>query len=353
MQPAAHRIAPQTATAEPDTAHWRLPDLLDFDYYVDRDEEKLRADPAERKRLTERDRRLYRERIAARIDAAEHTPAHRSSALRRWLGIRRGAEDASIAALLPGAAFARAQRLVGIGLGTLGLFSGIGVAAALLHYDGEHPVNVSWYLFVLVFLQVLLLVGTAVAWYGRRSRTMRAAVQDLSLVGHLLKPLFNAAARWVQRQRLAHVPPDVREEAQARKGLMAGQFALYGPAAYLPMLVPAQLFGIGFNVGAILATVALEWFTDLAFGWGSALNVSPGTIHGLAQVIALPWSWLFGEGIGLPTLEQIEGTRISLITKRIACQRIRADLITCRLIIRRARPGPVISRLLPALHRPT
>jgi hypothetical protein len=78
------------------------------------------------------------------------------------------------------------------------------------------------------------------------------------------------------------------------------------------MLIPAQLFGIGFNVGAILATISLEWFTDLAFGWGSALNVQPGTIHGLAHIIALPWSWLFGEGIGVPTLEQVEGTRISL-----------------------------------------
>ena len=29
-------------------------------------------------------------------------------------------------------------------------------------------------------------------------------------------------------------------------------------------------------------------------------------------VIQLPWSWLFGEGIGYPTLEQVAGTRISL-----------------------------------------
>jgi hypothetical protein len=312
MEPLVNRTAPNTVTEEPDTARWRLPDLLDFDYYVDRDEEKLRADPTERKRLNDRDRRLYRERIAPRIDAPEHTPPHRSAALRRWLGIRRGAEDPSIQALLPGSAFARAQRLVSVALGVLGFVTGVGVAAALLHYDGQHPVNVSWYVFVLVILQVLLLAGTAALWYSRRSRAMQAAVQDLSLVGHLLKPLFGAAARWVQRQRLAHVPPDVREQAQARKGLLKGQFALYGPAAYLPMLIPAQLFGIGFNLGAILTTIALEWFTDLAFGWGSALNVSAGTIHGLAHFIALPWSWLFGEGVGVPTLEQVEGTRISL-----------------------------------------
>ncbi|WP_242475338.1 DUF2868 domain-containing protein [Thiohalocapsa halophila] len=298
--------------AEPDTSRWRLPDLLDFDYYVDRDEQRMRQEPAERKHLAERDRRLYRERIAPRVKAPEHTPAHRSAALRRWLGIRRGSEDASIRALLPGSAFARGQRLVAIALAVLGFLGGVGVASALLHYEGDQPVNVSWYVFVLVILQVLLLIATAVAWYARRSHTMQTAVQDFSLVGHLLKPLFGAAARWVQHQRLAHVPPDVREHAKARKGLLSGHFSLYGPAAYLPMLIPAQLFGIGFNVGVILTTVALEWFTDMAFGWGSALDVQPGTIHTLAHIIALPWSWLFGDGLGVPTLEQVQGTRISL-----------------------------------------
>ncbi|GEM_PF-1008120 len=315
MEPAVH-IGPRSAAsaplAEPDTGRWRLPDLLDFDYYVDRDEQRMREDPAERKHLAERDRRLYRERIAPSVKAPEHTPAHRSAALRRWLAVRRGGEDAAIKALLPGSAFARGQRLVAIALGVLGFLGGVGVASALLQYEGDQPVNVSWYVFVLVILQVLLVAATAVAWYARRSRAMQTAVQDFTLVGHLLKPLFGAAAHWVQRQRLAHLPPDVREHAKARQGLLSGHFALYGPAAYLPMLIPAQLFGIGFNVGVILTTIALEWFTDMAFGWGSALNVQPSTIHTLAHIIALPWSWLFGDGVGVPTLEQVEGTRISL-----------------------------------------
>ncbi len=310
MQPADY--SPDSARADAESTRWQLPDLLDFDYYVDRDEARLRTDPGERKRLTDRDRRLYSERIAPHVDAAEHSPQHRSAALRRWLGIRRNAEDPSLQALLPGSAFARGQRLVTLGLGVLGFLAGMGVAAALLQYDGQRPVNVSWYLFILVLLQLLLLGGTAAIWYARRSRAMQSAVQDLSLIGHVLKPLFARTAGWVQRQRLAHMPPDVREQAKARQGLIGGHFALYGPAAFLPMLIPPQAFGICFNLGAIVTTVALEWFTDLAFGWGTALNVSPGTIHGIAQFIALPWSWLFGEGVGFPTLEQVQGSRISL-----------------------------------------
>ncbi len=299
--------------AEPDTDLWTVPDLIDFDYYVSEDERRLRGSQATRKPVVERDRWLYREQIALPTkDAAEHTPHHRRMALRRWLTARRRAEDPSLRPLLPGATFARAQRLVFIGLGLLGFVAGIGVASALLQYDGKHPVNVSWYIFVLVILQILLATVAVMAWYGRRSAAMRSAVQDISLLGHLIKPLFSRAAHWIRGQRLAHVPPDVRDRAKARQGLLEAHYTLYGPAAYLPILIAAQVFGIGFNLGAILITVTLEWFTDLAFGWGSALNVAPETIHGIAHAIALPWSWQFGEGVGVPTLAQVEGTRISL-----------------------------------------
>ena len=296
-----------------DTDRWTVPDLMDFDYYVDEDERLAHESAAQRKRLQERDRRLYREQIEQAVTATpEHTPRHRSRALRRWLTARRKAEDPSLRPLLPGAVFARGQRLVSIIVGALGFFAGVGVASALLRYDGEHPVNVSWYVFVLVIVQILLVSATVGAWYARRSSPVRTAVQDFSLLGHLIRPLFSRAARWVQRQRLAHAPAGVRERAQAKKGLLESHYRLYGPASYLPVLIPAQIFGIGFNVGAILITIALEWFTDLAFGWGSALNVQPETIHSIAHAVALPWSWLFGEGVGFPTLEQVAGTRINL-----------------------------------------
>lgn len=313
MGPLSERHGRGAEHAEPDTDLWTVPDLIDFDYYVNEDERRVRASQTERKSLVERDRRLYREQIEpATKGAAEHTPHHRRMALRRWLTARRRAEDPALRPLLPGATFARAQRLVSIALGLLGFTAGIGVASALLHYNGKHPVNVSWYIFVLVILQILLAGTALLAWYSRRSAVVRDAVQDVSLLGHLIKPLFSRAARWIQRQRLAHVPSDVRERAHAKQGLLEAHYTLYGPAAYLPMLIPAQVFGIGFNLGAILITIALESFTDLAFGWGSALNVAPETIHSIAHAIALPWSWLFGEGVGVPTLAQVEGTRISL-----------------------------------------
>lgn len=291
-----------------------MPDLIDFDYYIDADECAVRERHTERKRLAERDRGLYLERIrdAASKSAPEHAPRHRSAALRLWLEQRRGAEDATLRPLLPGASFARGQRLVTIGLGIVGCVMGAGIASALLQYDGTHPVNIAWYLFVLVLLQTLLAAMTIGVWALRGSNPVQAAVEDVSLLSHLIRPLFSHMAGWVQRQRLAQVPAEVRDRAKAKTGLLQSHYSLYGPASYLPILIAAQVFGIGFNLGAVTTTIGLEWFSDLAFGWGSALDVQPQTIHDLVRLIALPWSWVFGEGIGYPTLEQIAGSRISL-----------------------------------------
>jgi hypothetical protein len=316
MNPLSRRQDPSHAAQPKKTKsnRWTVPDLIDFDFYVDADEQAMRDRPEERKRLAERDRRLYLERIGSAVpeSSPEHSSRHRRAALLRWLKERRGAEDPALRPLLPGASFARAQRLVTIGLGIFGCVVGAGVASALLQYDGTHPVNVSWYLFVLVLLQILLAVATTAAWVLRRSRLLQTTATDVSLLSQLIRPLFSRVAGWIQRQRLTHVSADVRHQAKTKAGLLQSRYALYGPASYLPMLITAQVFGICFNLGAVTTTVALEWFSDLAFGWGSALDVQPQTIHDLARFIALPWSWAFGEGVGYPTLEQIAGSRISL-----------------------------------------
>ncbi len=315
MAPLNRRHDPSPA-ARPETAkhRWTVPDLIDFDYYIDDDERAMHGRPNERRRLTERDRGLYLEHIrdAAPKTAREHSPMHRSAVLRHWLARRRSCEEPALRPLLPGASFARSQRLVTIGLGILGCVLGAGVASTLLQYDGRQPVNVSWYLLVLVLVQILLAVGTVAAWALRRSSPVQTAMEDISLLSHLIRPLFSRVAGWIQRQRLTHLPADIRDRAKAKAGLMQSHYALYGPASYLPMLIPAQVFGIGFNIGAIATTVALEWFSDLAFGWGSALDVRPQTIHDLVRFIALPWSWALGEGLGYPSLEQVAGSRISL-----------------------------------------
>ncbi len=297
---------------EPRIQRWTLADLIDLDHYLDLDDQSLREGQAARERLNERDRRLYLSDIQGRLAVSTHTTPHRRGTLRHWLSARRGAEDPLLRDLLPGSAFVRSQRLVTFGLALLGVFFGVALASALLHYDGKQPVNVSWYLFILVLVQLGLALATVVAWGLRRSKAVSGVIRDLSFLSHLIRHLFTKAARYIQRHRLLHIPQDLREGAASRRGLTEAHFALYGPAAYLPFLIAAQVFGIGFNLGVISITLGLEWFTDLAFGWGSALELSPQVVHEIARLIAAPWGWLLGEGVGYPTLDQVAGSRISL-----------------------------------------
>lgn len=298
--------------APDDARHWAVDDLIDFEYYLDADESELREHPSARKALAERDRSLYLEKIAPLVaDHAPHTPAHRRISLRGWLAARRNAEEAHMRGILPGAAFGSAQRLVTLLLAALGFLAGVGVASALLSYDGTRPVSVSWYLFLLVIVQFALVISVVTAWVVRKTRS-RGGAAPPGVLMHVIRPLVTKATRWLQGQRIGHAATEIQDQARARQGLLKSQYALYGPVSYLPLLIPAQVFGVAFNVGIILTTVLLEWFTDLAFGWGSTLDVHPQTIYDMTRLIALPWGWLLGEGVGYPSLEEIAGSRIIL-----------------------------------------
>ncbi len=300
-------------TANDGADRWTVADLIDLEHYLGADESTLREQPAARQVLTERDRSLYLDAIAPAVAPAQpHSAEHRRRSLLYWLRARRAAEDPEQRLLLPGSTFAQAQRLATLALITVGFLLGVGAASALLSYDGHRPINVTWYIFLLVVVQLLLIATVLGAWLVRRSRSVGRTVQDLTLLGRLIRPLIMRINRWLQQQRLGHGRRELRDQSAAQIGRLRSQYALYGPVSYLPALIPAQVFGVAFNLGVILTTIALEWFTDLAFGWGSALDLSPQFIYDLVRTFAWPWGWLFGEGVGYPTLDQIAGSRINL-----------------------------------------
>ncbi|MGQ9658957.1 MAG: DUF2868 domain-containing protein [Thermochromatium sp.] len=294
-------------------ADWTVADLIDLEYYLDADERELRERPSSRKTLAERDRSLYLERIEPELGGeTPHTPRHRRLSLRLWLRARRHDEDPRLRPLLPGLVFAQAQRLGVWILTALGFLFGISLASALLSYDGHLPVSVPWFVFLLVVVQFVLSVGVIWTWLRRSLRHRQAGAEESWLLSHLIQPALERVAHWFQEQHLARSPQEIRERALSTKGLVRAHFSVYGPLSILTLLIPVQVFGVAFNLGVILTTLVLEWFTDIAFGWGTSLAAHPQTIYDLVRLIAMPWGWLFGEGVGYPTLEQIEGSRIYL-----------------------------------------
>lgn len=303
---------PETLVSTRQAQRWCLSDLIDFQYFVQADHARLQAMDISASGLAERDRQIYQSRIQDKCSASAHTPEHRRSALRLWLEARRAATPSTEQAALPGTAFAHGRRLVTTGLGLLGVLLGLSVAAALLHYDGRQPVNVAWFVFILVGLQLGLATITLATWGLRKTRLARGMVEDFAFLGQFIRAFFIRATAILQRQRRWHWAQAELAQSEARLGRLATQTVLYGPVGIWPVLLAGQVFGIGFNLGVIASTLSLEWFTDLAFGWGSALDVAPPTVYELARGIAWPWRWLWGEGVGYPSLPEVAGSRIIL-----------------------------------------
>jgi hypothetical protein len=215
----------QVHAAPDDARDWTVADLIDFEYYLDADERELREHPSARKGLAERDRSLYLDAIAPEIgDQPPHTPAHRRVSLRRWLAARRNAERPEMRGILPGAAFGSAERLVTLLLAVVGFILGIGVASALLSYDGTRPVSVSWYLFLLVIVQFLLVASVVAAWVAQGARSRRRS--GLGLLMHVMRPLVTKAASWLQRQRIGHASG--RDPGSGARSARAPQVAIRG-----------------------------------------------------------------------------------------------------------------------------
>lgn len=306
---------PQAAQESGDRAalrgRWSIADLLDFED-VSQAERQLPSD--ERDRLASADRRRYLEAFQpALADKPEQSLAHRRATLLLWLKQRRAAiaiDDHPFP--FSGQRFLSAQRLLSWAMWLLGLLAGALLASALLDYDGRQPINISWYLFVLVLLPLLMLLSAGLGWLLRRTPIIRGWISDIGLLGSAMRSLFAGLMGWFQLR----LQTQWTSEPQAVLGAMAGRFqasrSLHGSIAAYPMLLPLQLFGIAFNLGVLMTTILLAWFSDLAFGWGSALDISPERVHAFAQVIAWPWHWWFGEGVGVPTPAQVAGTRIAL-----------------------------------------
>jgi len=284
---------------------WTIADLIDLEYFLSRDEEQDDSSAAKR------DRRIYLLAVEPRISSEETSAGDfRRRVVRIWLEERRKLyrKQHGRDAALPGEVFFEARSLVAVIIGIIGLFTGAGAAFSLLVYTGEEPVNVSVYLGILVFLQILgLLMMVRFVFL----KTSLSAVRRYSLVYALMSRLLERMAVRLARSALAPVSGGKKTEARELSGAIRSMYGVYGHVLFWPVFSLVQLFGVLFNAGAIGATLIRVMTADLAFGWQSTLQMSSQSVHTLVRVLAAPWSWLLGE-YAYPSLAQIEGSRIVL-----------------------------------------
>ncbi|WP_242342526.1 DUF2868 domain-containing protein [Anaeromyxobacter terrae] len=259
-----------------------LADLIDLEAQLARD----RDAPAGA--LERRDREALREDSRA---------GGRAELLGRWLAALREREPGL---LFPGRTVSRALAGVRLALAALGLALGWGAATALLHYTGEHPVNVWDVLLVLVGVQVLLLLFL-----------LSAFLFPLATLGAPLVGVFREAVGALYPRLARRAAGTARaEEWRALWHRLRSRRSLYHAVEPWLLLGATQTFGVAFNVGALLGCLRLVVFSDIAFAWSTTLvDLDAPRFHALVSALARPWAWLWPDAA--PSLALVEATRYS------------------------------------------
>jgi len=185
--------------------------------------------------------------------------------------------------------------LYGITLGVvliaffIGIFSGI----ALLNYNGHSPVNVVYFIAMVVFLPLVTMTLTLFS--------MLKAHKTQSVLVHL------APAYWLEKI-LSLLPSKVAKNVDDIKinPLLANWI----------VIKRSQFVALFFSLGLLLSLLAIVATKDIAFAWSTTLDVTPEAFYRFLETLAMPWkTWLPS---AVPSLELIEQSQYFRLGDRLS-----------------------------------
>ena len=282
-----------------------IPDIVDLEFFFhqDREDDDTGAD-----QLHQRDRDIFLSDIAPIVTDMGEDSLKRKIAIRRWLDVRRrsdaGDDGIEESRIPPGKALQTALNLMGFILVCCGMGAGFGMAASLLFYSGNHPVNVTLFVGLLVVVQIILILFLLLIWGIGRAGLYPGAMVIQAVVTRLMN--------WMVRKSRPSISGETSGRMTAAKGVFQRMKSIYGNLVVWPFFTLAQLFGIAFNVGVLLSAWVRILGTDLAFGWQSTLQIGSETAYRIVSYMSLPWAWIVPTDLAHPTLAQIQGSRIIL-----------------------------------------
>src|SRR5262249_54545019 len=100
---------------------------------------------------------------------------------------------------------------------------------------------------------------------------------------------------------------------------------LFAPCEAWRLLTFTQLFGVAFNVSALVVTLGTVTFSDLAFAWSTPLEARPEAMHRLVAIIAAPWSWAAPDAV--PSLELVRATQYFRLKSGVAGSYVRPGAV--------------------------
>jgi hypothetical protein len=286
----------------PKPTAWSLRDLIDFEVLIREDAEAERQNP---QLLADRDHAIQKQLSVA---PARHSP--RRATFREWLELRRrerfhdnpspGEEVVSVLRWLRGGLII-AGALVARGA-VWSFFRG--AETATVHPE---PVNVLWYALVCIGLPFLF------SLYGFWVLLGYKALPKLPTGPAFLRGALFSLAQPLVRRAAAHISESLGAErrlhAQSVLGALRQRLESRRSALGAMFFHLLQAFGVSFTLGVLVFSWIDCTFYNRSFGWQTTnASTTAERVHSIARTAATPWSWAQPEGVGFPTLEQVDRT---------------------------------------------
>ena len=159
----------------------------------------------------------------------------------------------------------------------LGFISGVG----LLSYSGHEPVNIIYFIAMVVFLPLFTMALTLFSMFRVNSTQ--------SMLVHI-SPAF-----WMEKI-LRLLPNKIEDNLKEVKinPLLANWI----------VIKRSQIIALAFSLGLLFALLGVVATQDIAFAWSTTLNITPESFHSFLQTLAFPWRDLYPSA--LPSVELIE-----------------------------------------------
>ena len=176
----------------------------------------------------------------------------------------------------------------------LGFLSGVG----LLSYSGHEPVNVIYFMAMVVFLPLFTMTLTLIS--------MIRANSSQSLLVHI-SPAF-----WMEKI-LYFLPNKIQDDLKEIKinPLLANWI----------VIKRSQIIALAFSFGLLLALLGVVATKDIAFAWSTTLSITPEAFHGFLNNLAFPWRGFFPSAV--PSIELIEQSQYFRLGDKLSEEMIR------------------------------
>jgi len=177
--------------------------------------------------------------------------------------------------------------------GIISLVFGFLVGFGLLSYSGKMPVNVIYYLLIVVAIPLISITLSTIAIFTKSNT-----------VSNFITLLF--PMHWLE-SILKHIPFKKRVER------LELPFSLkFSKLLFINRL---QLYSLIFSIGIFLALLIMVVSKDIAFGWTTTLQIESSTFHSLLSAIGIWWRDLIPSAI--PSVELIDMSHFFRLGERL------------------------------------